>query len=228
MAKYIGPKIKIIRKLGVLPGLTKKNINTRTKTPGQHGRLLDFNNKQFSLADDYRERLVEKQKLRFNYGISEKQLLNYYNSAKKQQGSTGLLLLEALESRLDCIIHRLGFSTTINEGRQFINHGHILVNNKKVNIASFQCRPKDIIQINNNFKIKALIINNINKEQEKYALIKKHTSAINLFKYNFINFLSPHLDLNLNTCTGKILSIINRKFLLLKINELKVVEYYSH
>ena len=84
--------------------------------------------KRSSLSDDYRERLLEKQKLRFNYGVTEKQLLAYY---KKQNvnGSTGSLLLEILEARLDCVVYRLGFASTIPAARQIINHGHVLVNN---------------------------------------------------------------------------------------------------
>ena len=98
MATYRGPRIRIIRRLGLLPGLTRKNTKNRTKTPGQHGRIVFTRTKRSSLSDDYKERLFEKQKLRFNYGVSEKQLVAYFKEAKRKQGSTGTGLLELLES----------------------------------------------------------------------------------------------------------------------------------
>jgi small subunit ribosomal protein S4 len=85
MVRYIGPRLKIIRRLGLLRGLTKKNPKNRTKTPGQHGKILFKKTKRSSLSDDYKERLLEKQKLRFNYGLTEKQLIFYYKEAKKKK-----------------------------------------------------------------------------------------------------------------------------------------------
>ena len=91
--------------------------------------------------------MLEKQKLRFNYGVTEKQLVAYYNEAKRRNGSTGSLLLEILEARLDCVVYRLGFASTIPAARQIINHGHVLVNNRLVDIASFVCKKGDLISI---------------------------------------------------------------------------------
>ena len=91
MVRYTGPRIRIVRRLGLLPGLTRKNIKNRTKTPGQHGKIIMTRAKRSSLSDDYRERLLEKQKLRFNYGVTEKQLVSYYNEAKRRNGATGSL-----------------------------------------------------------------------------------------------------------------------------------------
>jgi small subunit ribosomal protein S4 len=160
MARYTGPRVRIIRRLGLLPGLTRKNTKNRTKTPGQHGKLVFTKTKQrSSLSDDYRERLLEKQKLRFNYGVSEKQLVSYYKEAKRRQGSTGTLLLELLEARLDCVIYRLGFAATIPAARQIVNHGHILVNGKLINIPSFICQKNDIITVKEKEKSKKLISN---------------------------------------------------------------------
>jgi small subunit ribosomal protein S4 len=90
MVRYTGPKIRIIRRLGLLPGLTRKNAKIRTKTPGQHGKVLFKKSKRGLLSNDYRERLIEKQKLRFNYGVTEKQLISYYKKAKKKVGATGV------------------------------------------------------------------------------------------------------------------------------------------
>ena len=147
MARYTGPRVRIVRRLGLLPGLTRKNTKNRTKTPGQHGKIIFAKSKRSSLSDDYRERLIEKQKIRFNYGVTEKQLVAYYKEAKRQKGSTGQVLLELLEARLDCVIYRLGFAPTIPAARQIVNHGHILVNNRLIDIPSFICEKGDIVTI---------------------------------------------------------------------------------
>jgi len=227
MVRYIGPRLKIIRRLGLLPGLTKKSPKNRTKTPGQHGKLLFSKAKRSSLSDDYRERLLEKQKLRFNYGISEKQLLSYYKEAKKRKGSTGITLLELIESRLDCVIYRLGFASTIPFARQIVNHGHILVNNRLVNIPSFLCKPGDTISIKPGERSKKLISSNYEVQQEKRELIQRRMKRINLTRSRFHTLLPKHLEINNESLVGKMISSINRKDVLIKINELKVVEYYS-
>jgi small subunit ribosomal protein S4 len=227
MSRYLGPKIRIIRRLGLLPGLTRKNSKNRKKTPGQHGKVLFVKKSRSSLSDDYRQRLFEKQKLRFNYGVSEKQLVSYYKKAKTSDGSTGSLLLEFLEARLDCIIHRLGFAPTIPAARQIVSHGHILVNNKKVNIASFLCTPNDIITIKDRETSKKLVTTNFNAQQQKRTLIKRRMKRMNLTKSRFHSLLPKHLEVNNETLVAKILSPVKRKDVLVKINELKVVEYYS-
>lgn len=229
MVRYIGPRLRIIRRLGLLPGLTKKNPKNRTKTPGQHGKeiIRKTKTKRSSLSDDYRERLLEKQKLRFNYGLTEKQLLGYYKEAKKQKGSTGATLLTLIESRLDCIVYRLGFSSTIPSARQIVNHGHIQVNGKVVNIPSFLCKAGDIISIKEKGSSKQLISSNYQIQQQKRDLIQKRMKRINLTRSRFHTLLPKHLEINNETLIGKILSPIKRKDVLIKINELKVVEYYS-
>jgi len=227
MARYIGPRLRIIRRLGLLPGLTKKSPKNRTKTPGQHGKLLFAKTKRSSLSDDYKERLFEKQKLRFNYGITEKQLVSYYKEAKKRKGSTGLTLLELLESRLDCIIYRLGFASTIPAARQIVNHGHILVNDKVVNIPSFSCKIGDIIKIKEKASSKNLISGIFEIQQQKRELIQKRMKRINLTRSRFHSLLPKHLEIDHQTLIAKVISTIKRKDVLVKINELKVVEYYS-
>jgi small subunit ribosomal protein S4 len=227
MVKYTGPRIRIIRKLGLLPGLTRKISKHKIKTPGQHGKPFFNKIKRTSLADDYKSRLIEKQKLRFNYGITEKQLISYYNEAKKRKGSTGSLLLELLESRLDCIVYRLGFAPSIPAARQLINHGHLIVNQKKVTIPSFICKIGDSISIKNNFKSKKLISESLEKWQEKRKLILKRMKKVNLMKYRFSSLLPTHLEIDGENIIGKVISSIKRNNVLIKINELKVVEYYS-
>ena len=227
MVRYTGPRVRIIRRLGLLPGLTRKNAKNRTKTPGQHGKLIFSKTKRSSLSDDYRERLLEKQKLRFNYGITEKQLVSYYKEAKRRQGSTGTLLLELLEARLDCVIYRLGFASTIPAARQIINNGHILINNKLLNIPSFICQKGDTISIREKENSKKLIENNFEIQKQKRTLIQRRMKRVNLTKSRFHSLLPSHLEINGDNLVATFVSPVKRKDVLLRINELKVVEYYS-
>lgn len=201
MSRYRGPRIRIIRRLGNLPGLTNK-VTKRNTLPGQHRKLQG---KQNSISS-YAIRLQEKQKLRYNYGLTEKQLLAYVNEAKRLRGSTGAVLLQLLEMRLDNIIFRLGLGNTIYASRQIVNHGHIYVNSKKVNIPSFQCRPNDVIEVRN----KATSIN----------VIKK-------FLENPQNSVPGFLEFEREKLTGKVLRVADNKDANISINELLVVEYYS-
>jgi small subunit ribosomal protein S4 len=210
MVRYLGPRVKILRRLGLLPGLTRKSSKNRKKTPGQHGKTLFLKKNRSSLSDDYRERLLEKQKLRFNYGVSEKQLVSYYKKAKTTKGSTVSLLLEFLEARLDCIVYRLGFAPTIPAARQIVNHGHVLVNNQQVNIASFLCSANDTISIKNRKQSKDLLTSNFNTQQQKRTLIKRRMKKVNLTKSRFHSLLPKHLEMNNETFNGKVLSPVKR------------------
>lgn len=227
MVRYIGPRLRIIRRLGLLPGLTRKTSKNKKKTPGEHGKLLFKNSKRASLSDDYKIRLIEKQKLRFNYGVTESQLLSYYKKAKKFKGSTGSLLLELLEARLDCLVYRLGFAPTIPSARQLITHGHLLVNNKKVTIPSFLCKIGDSISIKDNQKSKEIVNQHFQKQQRKRKLILQRMKKMKYKKHRFTSLLPTHLKIDSKNLIGKVLSSVKRNNLLIKINELKVVEYYS-
>ncbi len=227
MARYTGPRIRIIRRLGLLPGLTRKITKNRTKTPGQHGKIIFTKTKRSSLSDDYRERLLEKQKIRFNYGLTEKQLISYYKEAKRRKGSTGTLLLELIEARLDCVVYRLGFASTIPAARQIVNHGHILVNNKPINIPSFICQSGDIITIKEKENSKKLISENFVTQQQKRKLIQRRMKRVNLTKSRFHSLLPKHLEVDSETLIGKFLSPVKRKDVLIRVKELKIVEYYS-
>lgn len=227
MVRYTGPRIRIIRRLGLLPGLTRKSVKHRTKTPGQHGKLMFTRTKRSSLSDDYKMRLIEKQKLRFNYGITEGQLVAYYQQAKRNKGSTGTNLLQLLESRLDCVVYRLGFASTIPSARQLVNHGHILVNDTLVTIPSFICKNDDLISVRKKDSSKSLISENLEAQQQKRKLIQRRMKRINLTKSRFQSLLPSHLTVDLKTLTGTFLMPVRRKDVLIRINELKVVEYYS-
>ena len=228
MVRYRGPRVRIIRRLGLLPGLTRKSSKNRTKTPGQHGKIVFAKtSSRTSLSDDYKDRLFEKQKLRFNYGVTEKQLISYYKEAKRVQGATGTLLLELLEARLDCVIYRLGFAPTIPAARQIVNHGHVLVNNKNIDIAGFICKKGDIITVKDKEESRTLIANNLEAQQQKRTLIERRMKRVNLTKSRFNSLLPKHLEVNVDDLTAKFVSPVKRKDVLVRINELKVIEYYS-
>nr|QIZ74051.1 ribosomal protein S4 [Stigeoclonium sp. FACHB-2430] len=160
MSRYLGPRLRITRRLGHLSGLTRKKpafkplnpVNPfgprKIIPPGEHGRNKSFKKKPYESCEyDYLIRLKLKQRLRFHYGLTERQLVKYVQQAKKIKGSTGRVLLRLLEMRLDNIVFRLHMAPTIKAARQLISHGHILINKKKVTIPSYQCEPKDIITV---------------------------------------------------------------------------------
>jgi small subunit ribosomal protein S4 len=199
MSRYHGPRLRIIRRLGKLPGLTRKT-STRQNAPGQHGTTQ-------KKPSQYGIRLQEKQKLRFNYGITESQLIRYVRKARKLKGSTGEILLQLLEMRLDNVVFRLGIAPTIIAARQLISHGHILVNTKKVTIPSYQCKPNESISISNKKNSRELVQN--------------------FFKTSNILSVPTHLTFNKETLTGTINNVVNRESVGLTLNELLIVEYYS-
>nr|YP_010489533.1 ribosomal protein S4 [Polygonum ajanense]YP_010489619.1 ribosomal protein S4 [Koenigia alpina]YP_010489790.1 ribosomal protein S4 [Koenigia divaricata]UWM11002.1 ribosomal protein S4 [Polygonum ajanense]UWM11088.1 ribosomal protein S4 [Koenigia alpina]UWM11430.1 ribosomal protein S4 [Koenigia divaricata] len=195
MSRYRGPRFKKIRRLGVLPGLTNKKPRD-LRNPSRSGK-----------RSQYRIRLEEKQKLRFHYGITERQLLKYFCIARKAKGSTGQVLLQLLEMRLDNILFRLGMAPTIPGARQLVNHRHILVNGRIVDIPSYRCKPTDIIMARDKQKSKVLVQN---------YLDSSHSEE-----------LPKHLTLHPFPYKGVVNQIIDNKWVGLKINELLVVEYYS-
>lgn len=199
MSRYRGPRLRIVRRLGDLPGLTRKNPK-RAYPPGQHGQ----NRKKRS---EYAVRLEEKQKLRFNYGLSERQLLRYVRKARRVTGSTGQVLLQMLEMRLDNTVFRLGMAPTIPSARQLVNHGHVTVNGRAVNIASYSCRPGDVIAVRDREGSRKLV-------------------EANLANPGLANTPS-HLEFDKQKLVGKVNSMIEREWVALQVNELLVVEYYS-
>ncbi len=199
MSRYRGPRLRITRRLGDLPGLTRKSPR-RAYPPGQHGQTR-------KKRSEYAVRLDEKQKLRFNYGLSERQLLRYVRKARRVSGSTGQVLLQLLEMRLDNTVFRLGMAPTIPAARQLVNHGHIRVNDRSVNIPSYQCRPGDVITVQNKPASRQLVEQNL--------------------QYPGLANVPSHLELDKEKLTGKVTSTVEREWVALQINELLVVEYYS-
>lgn len=199
MARYRGPRLRVVRRLGELPGLSRKTAR-KSYPPGQHGQAR-------KKKTEYAVRLEEKQKLRFNYGLTEKQLLRYVKRARRAGGSTGQVLLQMLEMRLDNTVFRLGFAPTIPAARQLVNHGHITVNGKRMSIASYDCRPGDEISVRDRDNSRQLVETNL--------------------QYPGLANVPSHLDLDKNKLTAKVNSIIEREWIALNVNELLVVEYYS-
>jgi len=192
MSRYRGPRLKLISRVGALPGLTMKPLRLRKK-------------KSKPRKTQYRVRLEEKQKLRFHYGISERQLLQYVRSARRSKGSTGQTLLQALEMRLDNVLYRAGLAPTIPAARQLVNHGHVRVNERLVDIPSYRCRLKDKIQWHQS------------TNPLSTPLARQH--ARTTLK------VPPHLQVK-----GQIVAVqnvVDRRAIGLKVNELLIVEYYS-
>ena len=199
MVRYRGPRLRITRRLGDLPGLTRKLIPAnRAFAPGQHG-------KNMKKPSDYLIRLKEKQKLRYNYGVSERQLYRYVQTARKSKGATGSVIIQLLEMRLDTILFRAGFASTIPAARQIVSHSHVTVNGRKVNIASFLCKKGDKIEI--------------------ISKAKKYVSAI--IKDLAQNDLPNYLKADRENLTINVMEIANAADSCVRINELLVVEYYS-
>jgi len=199
MARYTGAKLRITRRLGDLPAFTSKKSKLNQR-PGQHGATP-------KKLTQYAMRLEEKQKLRFNYGLSEKQLMNYIKAAKRIKGATGTVLLQLLEMRLDNLIFRLGMAPTIAAARQLVVHKHVLINKSCVSIPSYQCQPGEIITIKES-KASQILVNNF-----------LETPAL--------SNIPQHLDFDKKSLTAKVLGIVDREWVALKLNELFVIEFYS-
>ncbi len=145
MSRYTGPKARVSRRLGTNIWGTKGEtvaLEKRPYPPGEHGRSRRRGN-----VSEYLLQLQEKQKARFSYGLSEKQFRNLYAEASRKEGVTGETMLRFLELRLDNILYRAGYAATRSQARQFVNHGHVNVNGKRVNIPSYRVRKGDVVQV---------------------------------------------------------------------------------
>lgn len=203
MSRYRGPKLKISRRLGILPGLTTKKSN-KINRPGKDGNANADTSKKLT---EYGVRLEEKQKLKFNYGLTENQLFRYVKEARRRQGVTGLILLQLLEMRLDIVCFTLGFAKSIAQARQLVNHGHITVNKQVIDIPSFQCRLNDTIGVKEKNTSKILVENNL--------------------KNNQVRELPTHLKFDNSNLEATVLDYCDRSEVSLELNELLVIEYYS-
>jgi small subunit ribosomal protein S4 len=199
MSKYRGPRLRVVRRIGRLAAFTRKIIKRNTR-PGQHGSNR-------SKPTQFSYRLAEKQKLLFYYGVSEKQLIKYIKVARKAKGSTGQILLQQLEIRLDNIIYRLGWVPTLPAARQLVNHGHIIVNQKLITIPSFSCFPSLVITLQNKDSTRQLVEKNFQECTQDFA---------------------SHLSLNVESIAAKVSQWVDRNKIGLDLNELLIIEYYSN
>ena len=200
--RMTGPRVKVIRRFGTpLPGLTRKAANHRVNPPGQHGA----NHRR--KASEYREHLDEKQKVRFNYGVSERQMRIYMKAAINSKIDTGLRLVQLLESRLDNFVFRAGYGATIPAARQLVNHGHILVNGRKVDIASFQVRPGDVISLR--------------EKSKKIAVVQESIATPSIARPSYIEF-------DANAQSAKMTALPVREDVpIADLRDNLIIEYYS-
>ena len=179
MARYIGPKTKIARKFGEPVFGSDKSFEKRNYPPGQHG-----NNKRRGKKSEYAIQLMEKQKAKYTYGILEKQFRIIFNRASRSKGVTGEVLLQLCESRLDNIVYRLGISPSRSGARQLVSHGHIIVNNKIVNIPSCHIKPGDKVGVREKSK-------SIYSIQES---LHKNSSIYEWLTWDEINFIGTFVS----------------------------------
>ena len=151
MSRYTGPRLRVMRALGLnLPGLSAKSIERRPYPPGQHGQRRRKHS-------DYALHLLEKQKLRFHYGLAERQLRTVVQAAMNSPAVTGAKLIELLERRLDNVVFRAGLTRTIVAARQLVRHGHVRVNGRRVDIPSSRLRAGDVVTLDERMRKSALV-----------------------------------------------------------------------
>lgn len=199
MARYTGPVWKQSRRLGFSILETGEELKKRAYAPGQHGPT-----KRVKLSN-YGTQLREKQRIRNYYGLNERQFKNTYLKATKMEGVTGSNFLFLLESRLDNLVYRMGFATTRRQARQLVNHGHILVNGKKVDIPSYICKPGTVIEF---------------KEASRNLKVVNEALEATL---NTVAFVEVDKD----NKKGNYVRLPERSELNQEVNELLVVEYYN-
>ncbi|RWU03680.1 30S ribosomal protein S4 [Pedobacter chitinilyticus] len=201
MARYTGPKSKIARKFREPIFGPDKALERKNYPPGQHGA-----SKRRGKQSEYAVQLMEKQKVKYTYGVLEKQFRNLFTKASSRQGITGDNLLQLLEARLDNTVYRLGIAPSRSGARQLVSHKHITVNGELVNIPSYQLKAGDVIAVREKSKSLEAISNSV-----AGRAINKHS----------------WLDWNAKELSGKFLSYPNRDEIPENIKENLIVELYS-
>ena len=163
MARYKGPRVRISRRFGQPIFGPSKYLERRGYPPGVHGP------KSRRKHSDYGIGLAEKQKLRYQYGLLERQFRRMFEMARKKRGVTGETLLQLLETRLDNVVYRIGFASTRPFARQVVNHGHVRVNGRKVGIASYNVKPGDVIEIRDTAASRQLVAKSLESAQIRPA-----------------------------------------------------------
>lgn len=198
MSRFTGSTWKVSRRLGYSISETGKELNKRKYAPGQHGAKR-------AKQKEYGAQLAEKQKVRFTYGVSEKQFVKTFNEASKMAGMTGVNFLKLLECRLDNLVYRLGFASTRAQARQLVNHGHIVVDGKKVDIPSYRVKPGQTISL---------------KETSKNLVIVKAALEAKLARVEYVSYDETKM-------VGTFVRLPERNEFLPEINEQQIVEYYN-
>ena len=199
MSRYTGPSYKKARRVGFSISETGKELVRRPYGPGQHG------NERKGKLSDYGTQLKEKQKVRFMYGVNERQFKKTFAEAAKMQGIHGTNFLRLLESRLDNLVYRIGFASTRRGARQLVNHGHVTVNGKKVNIPSYRVKPGDIISL---------------KEDDKNLKVVAESLAKVTKRVEFITYDEGKME-------ATYVRLPERNELNADINEALIVEFYN-
>lgn len=200
MARYTGPKTKIARKFGEPIYGTDKYLDKRNYPPGQHGAMS--RRKKLS---EYGVQLKEKQKAKYTYGILERQFRNTFDLARKKEGMTGVVLLQLIESRLDNVVYRLGIAKTRDAARQLVNHRHITVNGKVLNIPSYLVKVGDVVAVREKSKSLEVITDSVEGRTNRF----------------------PWLEWDGDKMAGKFVSYPAREDIPETINEQLIVELYS-
>jgi len=201
MARYTGPRVRISRRFGVPIFGPTKYLERRNYGPGVHGP------KSRRKTTEYGEGLIEKQKLRFYYGLMERQFRGVYEKALRRRGVTGEQMLQILETRLDNIVFHLGFANTRAAARQMVNHGHITVNGRKAAIASFAVKVNDVVSVKNNSVSRQLATKNLEVATSRAV--------------------PDWLSLNKEDLKGIVMRVPTREEIQPIANEQAVVEFYS-
>ena len=200
MSRYTGPSWKVSRRLGYSTLETGRELAKRPYGPGQHG-----NNRRKKVSE-YGKQLNEKQKLRETYGVSEKQFRRLFVIAKaNKEVVTGLAFMRLLETRLDNLVYRLGFARTRRQARQLVNHGHVLVNGKKVDIPSYLVNINDLISLE--------------EKAKSFAIVKDAMEN----QVSLVNYVT----VNKETKEGKLVRLPERNELTSDIDESQIVEFYN-
>ncbi len=198
MSRFTGSSWKVSRRLGYSISETEKELIKRKYAPGQHGAKR-------AKEKEYAAQLHEKQKVRFTYGVSEKQFVKTFNEAAKMEGKTGVNFLKLLECRLDNLVYRLGFAATRPQARQLVNHGHITVDGKKVDIASYRVKPGQVISV---------------KETSKNLVVIKAALEAKLARAEYLSYDADKM-------AGTLVRVPERNEFLPTINEQQIVEFYN-
>ena len=201
MARYTGPRLRISRRFGIPIFGASKYLERKNYPPGVHGP------KSRRKHTDYGLGLIEKQKLRFFYGLMEKQFRGVYERARQRRGVTGVTMLQILETRLDNVIYQLGFGSTRAQARPLVTHGHVIVNGRKVAIPSFALKVSDVIEVRDK---------SVSRQIATKAMESSTSRAV-----------PDWVSLNKEAFKGTVLRVPSREEIQPIANEQAIVEFYS-